>query len=87
MGLQTIPWTTTCATTCIPWFESEYLEVDIRNPKNKIRRENRILSLFLERYCIGMNENIVEYLKYVYGLAYDEKPKYGYLIELFGKFA
>ena len=91
MGLQTIPWTTTCAitcaTTCIPSFESEYLEVDIRHPKNKIRRENRILSLFLERYCIGMNENIVEYLKYVYGLAYDEKPKYGYLMELFGKFA
>jgi serine/threonine protein kinase len=62
--------------------ETEYDEIDIRHPKNKIRWENRILSTFLERYCVGINENIAEYLRYVYELEYDEKPKYEYLLEL-----
>jgi len=66
--------------------ETEYNEIDIRHPKNKIRGENRILSTFLERYCVGINENIMEYLRYVYELEYDEKPKYEYLLELFCNF-
>lgn len=70
-----------------PWdssneiIETEFQEIDIRHPKNKIRRENRILSS-LERYCLGIDESFIEYLKYVYGLEYDEKPKYYYLLEL-----
>jgi len=63
--------------------ETEYDEIDIRHPKNKKRQENRILSTFLERYCVGINENYIEYLRYVYELEYDEKPKYEYLLELF----
>lgn len=65
--------------------DNEYQEIDIRNPKNKLRRENRSLSMFMERYCIGTDENIREYLKYVYGLEYDETPKYQYLMSLFMK--
>lgn len=61
----------------------EYEEIDIRHPKNKIRRENRSLSVFLERYCLGISEKFHEYLKYIYGLEYDEKPKYYYILELF----
>ena len=62
---------------------SELQEIDINHPKNKIRRENRSLLIFLERYCIGMDAKFIEYLKYVYGLEYDEKPKYNYILELF----
>jgi hypothetical protein len=36
----------------------------------------------LEKY-VGMYENITTYLKYVYELEYDEKPRYNYLSTFF----
>jgi serine/threonine protein kinase len=62
--------------------KSTYEEIHIHHPKNKIRRTNRILSNMLEKY-VGMYENITTYLKYVYELEYDEKPRYNYLSTFF----
>jgi serine/threonine protein kinase len=62
--------------------KSTYEEIHIHHPKNKIRRTNRILSNMLEKY-VGMYENITTYLKYLYELEYDEKPRYNYLSTFF----
>jgi len=83
MILKDTPWEMTNLKEQDLLEKTDYNEIDIRHPKNKIRYNNRILSVFLERYCIGIGENITEYLKYVYGLEYHEKPKYEYLLELF----
>jgi serine/threonine protein kinase len=65
------------------FIETEYSEINIHHPMNEIRRQNKILDVFLERYCLKMNENIIQYFKYIYGLEYDEKPKYNHILELF----
>lgn len=86
MVLKDTPWDSGSGSdknTDIDFGITELDEIDINHPKNKIRCENRNLGIFLERYCLGMDEKFIEYLKYVYGLEYDEKPKYNYLLELF----
>jgi serine/threonine protein kinase len=73
-----------------PWNNTEndlnetiYSEIEIHHPINKIRCEKRGLNMILDNYCLGMTEKFIEYLKYVYGLEYDETPKYNYILELF----
>lgn len=84
MVLKDTPWDSgSDINTDIDFGITEVDEININHPKNKLRYKNRNLAIFLERYCLGMDEKFIEYLKYVYGLEYDEKPKYNYLLELF----
>ena len=61
-------------------------ELNIHHPKNKIRYENRILSIFLE-ICgdehMKIKPQLLEFFEYIYGLDYDECPEYSYINSLF----
>jgi len=83
MILNDTPWENNVQTKYMLEYEgkSEYDEINIDHPKNKIRRNNRMLFNMLE--YIENNENIITYFKYVYELKYDEKPRYTYLSNLF----
>ena len=61
--------------------KSEHEETHIHHPKNRIRLKNRDYD-FMMNY-VGKSEIILNYLKYVYGLEFDEKPRYSYLSNLF----
>jgi serine/threonine protein kinase len=61
--------------------KSEYEETNIHHPKNRIRLKNRDYDIMMN--YVGKNETSLNYLKYVYGLAFDEKPRYSYLSNLF----
>jgi hypothetical protein len=61
--------------------KSDYEETHIYHPKNKIRLKNRDYNIMMN--YVGNNETSLNYLKYVYGLAFDEKPRYSYLSNLF----
>ena len=53
----------------------------IHHPKNNIRLKNRDYDIMMN--YVGKDETSLNYLKYVYGLEFDEKPRYSYLSNLF----
>jgi len=63
-------------------------ELNIAHPKNRIRYNNRLLSTFLKYFpnvdeSVNGNGHILEFLEYVYGLEYQEIPRYDYINNLF----
>lgn len=83
MILKTSPWENDVNQIYISEYggKSDFEEINIYHPKNQIRRKYKTLVSMLE-YC-GENESIKNFLKYVYGLEYNEQPRYYYLSTLF----